>query len=162
MQRQLEDRMKFFEAKIGSQLNDLDRSHGNLKNEINNFFNLDEVNFSVIGKGKNREESEMFDLHNLNTQISGSIIQKKPLIPQKQKTEGFMDGGSSVKKPFMPEVHQSINPPSQQIQVKKLDVSDGSLMKVNKKDLQESGLDLANHSNSVVEYFVDEQGYLVD
>lgn len=42
--------MDQFEIKINSQLNDIDRSHGHLKNEMNNFFNLDDVDFSVIGK----------------------------------------------------------------------------------------------------------------
>lgn len=76
MERQLEDRMKHIESKIGSQIKDLNRSHGNLKSEINNFYTLDEVNFSVIGTGKNRDESEMFDLRTLNTQITDRDLQK--------------------------------------------------------------------------------------
>lgn len=67
--------MNAFESKIKGQITELDRSQGHIKKEINNFFNLDDMNFSVIGsRPSNREESEMFDLHNIKQQITGSVI----------------------------------------------------------------------------------------
>ena len=55
--------METFEKKINYQMTELDKSHGNLKSEMKNFFNLDEMNFSDInGMRNNREESEMFDI----------------------------------------------------------------------------------------------------
>lgn len=56
-------------------MSELDKSHGNLKSEINNFFNLDEVNFSAIGNrgGGNKEESEIFDIQTLSREMTTSI-----------------------------------------------------------------------------------------
>ena len=80
--------METFEKKINYQMTELDKSHGNLKSEMKNFFNLDEMNFSDInGMRNNREESEMFDIQALNKEFSTEISGKIRPLPLKKKPE---------------------------------------------------------------------------
>ena len=79
-----------------------------MKKEINNFFNLDDVNFSEIGtRNMNREESEMFELRSINQQISGNILPNQFMIPQKKPLISNVDFMNekplSTQKPFIPE-----------------------------------------------------------
>lgn len=85
MENQLDTKMDFFEKKINVQIEEMDKSHGNLKSEINNFFNLDEVNFSAINNKGPAEESEMFDLRSINKEITSSMHKGQKVIPQKKK-----------------------------------------------------------------------------